>query len=879
MNTTIKLLVVLTLVLVLLPGAGTVHAANNWIVTKTDDTNDGVCNADCSIREAIAVAAPGDTVTVPPGTYNLWLSHLWINKSLTITGSGTGSTIVRQTNPVYRVFEIGGPPPSPPVCPLPSLPIVIISRLTVTGGRATAVSNSQAWPGHLHGGGIHNHSILYLWNVTITGNDARPDTGGGIYGAGCGASTIVINTTVKGNTTEFGGGGIANGGTAVLRNTIMADNSPVNCAGTITSDGPNVQFPAFSDPPSCGNAIPVQNPLLGALTNGVYPLLAGSPAIDAGVTGVNSLCPGTDQIGTARPQDGNGDGLALCDIGSFEFVPPDVTPPVIVPNLAPPPNGNGWNNADVTVTWSVSDPESGIASSSGCDALTLTSETSGTTLTCSASNGASLVSSQSVTVKLDKTLPTVTYAGNAGTYTFDQTVNITCSATDNLSGVGSTTCADISGPASSFGPGTHTFSATATDLAGNVGNGSTTFTVSNPPSVAHVFVGAQEMPGSPFGLAPGVSIRKNFPGVNSGPVKVEANVNIVAAERVIYKAAGGVNASFSEMMGLPANQLDNKYWLPWYNNVGLDTQLRFANVTSSTASVHVFIGEDEMPDSPFTLLAGESIRKSFPGVNSGPVQIVSDQTIVAAQRVIYKVHHVNTGFSEMMALPDNQLDSTYWLPWYNNAGLDTQLRFANVSHQSASVHVFIGGNEMPGSPFTLLAGESIRKSFPGVNAGPVQIVSDRNIVAAQRVIYRAAGGMNASFSEMMGLPDNQLDSTYWLPWYNNVGLDTQLRFANITGSTAHVHIFIGGNEMAGSPFTLLAGESIRKSFPGVNAGPVQIVSDQTIVAAQRVIYKVHHVNMSFSEMMALPDNELDSTYWFPWYNNIGLDTQLRFGMP
>ena len=108
MNTTIKLLVVLTLVLVLLPGAGTVHAANNWIVTKTDDTNDGVCNADCSIREAIAVAAPGDTVTVPPGTYNLWLSHLWINKSLTLTGSGTGSTIVRQTNPVFRVFEIGG---------------------------------------------------------------------------------------------------------------------------------------------------------------------------------------------------------------------------------------------------------------------------------------------------------------------------------------------------------------------------------------------------------------------------------------------------------------------------------------------------------------------------------------------------------------------------------------------------------------------------------------------------------------------------------------------------------------------------------------------------------------------------------------------------
>jgi hypothetical protein len=36
---------------------------------------------------------------------------------------------------------------------------------------------------------------------------------------------------------------------------------------------------------------------------------------------------------------------------------------------------------------------------------------------------------------------------------------------------------------------------------------------------------------------------------------------------------------------------------------------------------------------------------------------------------------------------------------------------------------------------------------------------------------------------------------------------------------------------------------------------------------------------SFSEMIALPDNLLDATYWLPWYNNRDLDTQLRFGVP
>ncbi|MGF7473576.1 hypothetical protein WFJ45_22640, partial [Salmonella enterica subsp. enterica serovar Minnesota] len=93
-----------------------------------------------------------------------------------------------------------------------------------------------------------------------------------------------------------------------------------------------------------------------------------------------------------------------------------------------------------------------------------------------------------------------------------------------------------------------------------------------------------------------------------------------------------------------------------YNNVDLDTQLRFANVSTSTATVHVYVGGAEMQDSPFTLAPGGSTRKSFPGVNNGPVQIESDQNIVAAERVIYKVNNVPTSFTETMALPASQLD-------------------------------------------------------------------------------------------------------------------------------------------------------------------------------------------------------------------------------
>jgi hypothetical protein len=81
-------------------------------------------------------------------------------------------------------------------------------------------------------------------------------------------------------------------------------------------------------------------------------------------------------------------------------------------------------------------------------------------------------------INIDLTNPTVTYAGGKASYQVDEQVSITCTAEDALSGVAATTCANVSGPAYSFGVGSHTFSASAaTDRAGNTGSGSVTFTV------------------------------------------------------------------------------------------------------------------------------------------------------------------------------------------------------------------------------------------------------------------------------------------------------------------------------------------------------------------------------------------------------------------
>ncbi|HET6597307.1 MAG TPA: hypothetical protein VFG81_16890 [Anaerolineales bacterium] len=381
-------------------------------------------------------------------------------------------------------------------------------------------------------------------------------------------------------------------------------------------------------------------------------------------------------------------------------------------------------------------------------------------------------------------------------------------------------------------------------------------------------------------IAVGQAATFSYADTSNGPVEIRSTdtTQIVGSEGILYRVQG-TDVSFSELMGLPNGQLDNVYWLPWYNNRGLDTQLRFANMDNAeVAEVEVFIGGEKRGDTIF-LQPGASDRVSFFDVSDGPVEIRSNVNIVAAERIIYKVAGNFISYSEIMALPERELDNVYWFPWYNNYGLDTQLRFANADDSvAAEIEVFVGGDKR-GETIILQPGESDRVSFTALNDGPVEVRSNVNIVAAMRVIYKV-GGAFTGYSELMGLPDKQLSDTYWLPWYNNTGnMDTQLRFGNVSNSEATVHVYIAGQEMVDSPFVLQPGESTRPFWEGFNTGPVEIKSNVPIVAAERVIYKAGGVPTSFTEMMGLPQAELDTVYWFPWYNTRGLISDLRIGVP
>ena len=76
-------------------------------------------------------------------------------------------------------------------------------------------------------------------------------------------------------------------------------------------------------------------------------------------------------------------------------------------------------------------------------------------------------------------------------------------------------------------------------------------------------------------------------------------------------------------------------------------------------------------------------------------------------------------------------------------------------------------------------------------------------------------------------------------------------------------------------------ESKRISYIGLDGGPVVVQSSGgvPIIASERVAYFDGSAWTSFAEMIGLPQAQMTTTFVFPWYNNVDIDSQLRFGIP
>ena len=183
---------------------------------------------------------------------------------------------------------------------------------------------------------------------------------------------------------------------------------------------------------------------------------------------------GAEQVGTSVSISAEGThGLEYWSVDKAGNVEPaktvqvkiDKTEPSINHAQDPVANGNGWNNADVTVTFTCVDGGSGIAS---CTApQTVTTEGKNQPVNGTAVDNAGNSATDPATVSIDKAAPTITAAADRdangnGWYKDDVTVSFTC--TDVLSGITTNGCTT----AKTLGQGgSQSASGTATDAAGN----------------------------------------------------------------------------------------------------------------------------------------------------------------------------------------------------------------------------------------------------------------------------------------------------------------------------------------------------------------------------------------------------------------------------
>ena len=323
-------------------------------VTSSADAGGTCPGANCSLRQAIATAAPGDTIFFNPAdgydaatqvfTIRLTTGELAISKNLTIDG-GANKIVVVNGSAIqsFRIFNV-------------TSGTVTIARLTIAGGRvgnASEVGGGVQNAGNLtlsactissntsanSGGGVFNSGTIVLSNCTVANNSSGTSGGSGVKNVG---NATLNGCTIIGNTQGGGsnvGAGVANSGTVHVRNTVIAGNSiivgpPDDVAGNFLSDGFNfigvtdgsTGFGATGSHDQTGTKAGPIDPRLSALRDNGGPTktmapTANSTLIDQGNSGGLTADQRGDPrpVGSAKVSGGDGSDIGAVERGLEQF--------------------------------------------------------------------------------------------------------------------------------------------------------------------------------------------------------------------------------------------------------------------------------------------------------------------------------------------------------------------------------------------------------------------------------------------------------------------------------------------------------------------------------------------------------------------------------
>ncbi|MEW6085901.1 MAG: sortase [Chloroflexota bacterium] len=243
----IALLVTLTVVLLSQFAAPQRVYAATFTVTKTTDTNDGACDADCSLREAIVAAnatAGADIVTLTSGlTYVLSIAGTGENVSatgdldvtdasgLTINTSGAGTATI-DANDIDRILDVR-----------PGATLTL-NNITITNGSAST-----------NGGGMYVDGSTTITGGAFTANVTTAGSDGGAIFVNSGIVSISGTTFTNNSSTDDGGAMYLIGGTTTITGATFSGNTGSDIAGAIRIDADNTSISNTTFSNNTSNAI------------------------------------------------------------------------------------------------------------------------------------------------------------------------------------------------------------------------------------------------------------------------------------------------------------------------------------------------------------------------------------------------------------------------------------------------------------------------------------------------------------------------------------------------------------------------------------------------------------------------------------------------
>ena len=376
-----------------------------------------------------------------------------------------------------------------------------------------------------------------------------------------------------------------------------------------------------------------------------------------------------------------------------------------------------------------------------------------------------------------------------------------------------------------------------------------------------LYVGGQKKTSGAV-ILPGAEWHVRYDGLIGGPVKIVSKYGqpITASKRTIWNEPTSSD-SLEEVSSLSATSLfeasnqSTTWYFPWYDSSeGRKDIIMVTNPGPNYAQVEILIAGEKTPDSPYLVEKGEVWTPRYSNVLNGPVEVISlnEQPILVSKRVLWPD---TRSFNETRGVPNQLADTVWWSPWYDSSdGNKNIIHVINPNSQAAKINIYVDG-QLKTSGATVPGGGEYHIRYDGLKGGPLKVVSTngKSVIVSQRVIW--AG--HSSFDETVAVPANQLDNTYWFPWYDSTDNRKNWIFVVNTGSKASlVEVYVDGNRTPDTPVTIPAGAEWHTRYTSLIGGPVKIVSTngQPLLASQRVLWDGDGI---FNEVMGVPQSLVD----------------------